>query len=243
VSLYGSVEQLAPAEVRRVVEVNLLGAIYGMTVALPYLRSTAGTIINVSSVAGKRAVALQAAYSAAKHGVVGFGEALRLELRHDGSPVHVVDVLPSSVNTALFEHARSKIGVQPLPIPPVYEPRVVAEAIVGVAERPMRQVFVGGAGRLLDVGQRISPAMVDWYLSGPGRVVDRQTSDQPDDGRDNLDEPTRGPDGATGRYGRRSKSVSLYTRWLGLHPQRGRRVVALALVAAMVLVRRAGRHR
>jgi NAD(P)-dependent dehydrogenase (short-subunit alcohol dehydrogenase family) len=244
VSAYGTVEQMEIAEIRRVIDVNLMGEIHGMKAALPHLRQTGGTIINVSSTLGKRAVPLQGAYCAAKHGVVAFGEALRLELRNDRVPVHVVDVLPSSINTPLFEHARSRIGVLPQPIPPVYEPRVVAEAIIGAAQRPMRQVFAGGAGRLLDIGQRISPSLVDWYLSGPGHGVDNQMTDEPDDGRDNLDVPSQGPGETTGRFGTRSKSTSLYTRWLGLHPARGRSVAALALVAAaVVLGRRADRHR
>src|SRR5690606_37941255 len=156
---------------------------------------------------------------------------------------HVVDVLPSSINTPLFEHARSKLGALPRPIPPVYEPRVVAETIVRADQRPVRQVFAGGAGRLLEIGQRISPSLVDWYLSGPGRIVDVQRSDQPDDGRDNLDDPSHGPGETTGRFGHRSKSVSLFTRWLGLHPARGRSAAVVALVAAIALVRRAGRRR
>jgi NAD(P)-dependent dehydrogenase (short-subunit alcohol dehydrogenase family) len=243
VSTYGTVEQMEIAEIRRVVEVNLMGEIHGMKAALPYLRQTGGTIINVSSSLGKRAVPLQAAYCATKHGVVAFGEALRLELRNDQVPVHVVDILPSSINTPLFEHARSKMGVLPKPIPPVYEPRVVAWAIVSAALRPVRQVFAGGAGRLLDIGQRISPTLVDWYLSGPGRVVDKQVSGEPDDGLDNLDEPSRGAGETTGRFGQRSKSTSLYTRWLSLHPARARSAAGLALIAALVLVRRVGRRR
>src|SRR5829696_6059278 len=99
VSTYGTVEQMDVDEIRRVIEVNLLGEIYGMKAALPHLRRTGGTIINISSTLGKRAVALQAAYCAAKHGVIAFGEALRLELRHAKVPVAVVDVLPSSINT------------------------------------------------------------------------------------------------------------------------------------------------
>jgi NAD(P)-dependent dehydrogenase (short-subunit alcohol dehydrogenase family) len=243
VSTYGTVEQMDVAEIRRVIEVNLLGEIHGMKAALPHLREEGGTIINVSSTLGKRAVALQAAYCAAKHGVVAFGEALRLELRNDRVPVQIVDVLPSSINTPLFEHARSKIGALPQPIPPVYEPRVVAQAIVGAAERPVRQVFAGGAGRLLEIGQRISPALVDWYLLGPGRIVDNQKSKEPDDGRDNLDQPSEGSGQPTGRFGRGSKSTSLYTQVLGLHPARGRIASAAALAAMAVLVRQAGRRR
>src|SRR5918995_6439780 len=199
VSTYGFVEQMDVAEIRRVIEVNLLGEIHGMKAALPHLREAGGTIINVSSTLGKRAVPLQAAYCAAKHGVVAFGEALRLELRHEKLPIKVVDVLPSSINTPLFEHARSKLGVLPRPIAPIYEPRVVAETIVAVAERPVRQVFAGGAGRLLEVGQRLSPSLVDRYLLGPGRIVEGQRTDQPDDGQDSLDEPSKGSGQSTGQ--------------------------------------------
>jgi short-subunit dehydrogenase len=244
VSTYGTVEQMDVDEIRRVIEVNLLGEIHGMKAALPHLRRTGGTIINVSSTLGKRAVALQAAYCAAKHGVVAFGEALRLELRHAKVPVNVVDVLPSSINTPLFEHARSKLGVLPQPIPPVYEPRVVAEAIVGAARRPVRQVFAGFAGTLLAGAQRISPDLVDWYLQGPGRIVDNQKTDRPDVDTDNLYQPSRGPGRTTGQFGQRSKSTSLYTRWFGLHPARRRIVAGAALAAGIVAaLRSAGTRR
>ena len=160
VSAYGTVEQMTPEEIRRVIEVNLLGAVHGMKAALPHLQATGdGVLINVSSALGKRAVPLQAAYCAAKHGIVGFAEALRLELAHAGSRVTVVDVLPASINTPLFRHARSRLGVLPMPIPPVYEPRVVANAIVGAAEHPVREVFAGFAGRLMALGQRIRNAL------------------------------------------------------------------------------------
>jgi short-subunit dehydrogenase len=246
VSLYGTVGQTGAAEIHRVVEVNLLGGVHGVKAALPYLTRTGGTIINVSSMLGKRAVALQAAYCAAAHGVVAFGEALRLELRHARVPVTVVDVLPSSTNTPWYEHARSKLGVVPRPIPPVYEPRVVAEAIVAVAGRPVREVYAGFAGRALALAQRISPALLDRYLLGPGRIVPGQHTDRPDDGRDNLDEPSATPARTAGGFGRASKSTSLYTRWFGLHPARARLAGGAVLVvgaAAVVAVRRAGRRR
>lgn len=243
VSTYATVEQTDAEEIRRVIEVDLLGSVYGMKAALPHVRRTGGTIINVSSALGKRAVPLQAAYCAAKHGVVAFGEALRLELRHGKEPVTVVDVLPSSINTPLFEHARSKIGVLPQPIPPVYEPRVVAEAIVATAQRPVREVYAGLAGRLLATAQRISPALVDWYLLGPGRIVDSQRTDQPDDGRDNLYQPAAEPGRGAGRFGRGSKSTSLYTRWFGLHPNRARLAGGLALAAAVAALGSAARRR
>ena len=242
ISTYGTVEQMTPEELRRVIEVNLLGEIYGMKAAVPHLKATGhGVLINVSSALGKRGVALQAAYCAAKHGVVGFAEALRLELRHEGSNVAVVDVLPSSINTPLFGHARSKLGVLPMPIPPIYEPRVVADTIVAAAERPVRSVFAGGTGKLLEIGQRISPALVDRYLLGPGKIVDNQQTDRPDDAVDNVDTPIDDVGATTGEFGKSSRSRSLYTELLGLHPNRARALVGAALAAGVGVLLRAGR--
>ena len=243
VSTYGTAEQLEITEIHRVLHVNLFGQIHGMKAALPRLRETGGTVINVTSVLGKRAAPLQAAYSAAKHGVVAFSEAMRLELRHANTPVDIVDVRPSGINTPLFEHARSKIGVRPQPIPPVYEPRTVAQAIVAAADRPVRDIVVGAGGRLLEVGQRLSPALVDWYTLGPGNMIQAQHTSTPDNGQDNLFAPMSGTGRVAGLFGQRSKSTSVYTMLFGAHPVRGRVAIGLGVVAAALAVRSIGRWR
>lgn len=240
VSTYGTVEQMDAAELHRVVEVNLMGEIYGMKAALPHLRRSGGSIINVSSALGERAIPLQAAYCAAKHGIVGFGESLRLELKAEHSPVRVVDVLPSSINTPLFSHARSKIGVKPKPVGPIYEPSVVAEAIIAAAKRPVRQVYAGFAGRLLAIGQRISPRLTDWYLTGPADAVEGQRTDRPDDRVDNLFTPSTGPGSTTGDFGQRSKSTSVYTRLLAPHPAVGRTTILAVIALTVMALRRSG---
>jgi NAD(P)-dependent dehydrogenase (short-subunit alcohol dehydrogenase family) len=240
VSTYGTVEQMQPEELHRVIEVNLMGQIYGMKAALPHLRASGGSIINVSSALAERSVPLQAAYSAAKHGIVAFGEALRLELKAQKSPIQVIDVLPSSINTPLFQHARSKIGVKPKPVGRVYEPSVVAEAIVAAASHPVRRVYAGFAGRMLDIGQRISPRLVDWYLSGPGDAIAGQRTDVPDEGVDNLFTPSTGRGATTGDFGERSKSASVYTKTLAPHPTVGRIAVAAGVAAAGLALRRVG---
>ena len=242
VSAYATVADMTVEEIERILRVNLLGQVYGTKAALPRLgQQNQGTIVNVSSALAERAVPLQAAYCATKHGIKGFTEALRLELAHERSGVAAVLVLPSSINTPLFAHARSKLGVKPRPIPPAYEPRTVAEAILAAAEHPRRDVYVGGAGKLLTLVQRVSPALLDRYMLQGGRAVEQQRTDEPDDGRDNLFAPLAGTGSATGEFGRRSQTASLYTRVLGLHPNRERAVVAAALVGAVALGRRVGR--
>jgi len=229
-------------ELTRVIEVNLLGQIYGMKAALPHLRRQAqGTIINVASALAERAVPLQAAYCASKHGVKGFTEALRLELEHERSGINITLVLPSSINTPFFAHARSRLGVKPMPIPPIYEPRVVAEALVFAAEHPRREIVVGGAGKALIAGERLSASLLDRYMLFRGQMFNKQKTSQPDDGQDNLYQPSQGSGASTGEFGQQSQGTSLYTRYLELHPARKRALVAVTALGALTLLRRVGR--
>lgn len=220
VSAYAPIDATEPEEFERIVAVNLLGPIYGSRSALIQMkRQGAGTIINVASALGKRAVPLQAAYTAAKHGMKGFTEALRLEARRTNEDIHVCLVMPSSINTPLFTHARSKMGVKPMPIPPVYEPQVVADSLVHLAEKPQAELVVGGSGKLLTVMERISPGLLDWYLLQADRGVKQQLSQKPDDGEDNL-QSSMGDGQISGDYGEKAKSISVYTKTLEEHPWR-----------------------
>ena len=242
VSIYATVEQLEPAEMRRLIEVNLLGVMYGSRVALRLMKPQgSGMIINVGSALSDRAVPLQSAYSAAKHGIAGFSEALRLELERNDSGIGVVLIQPSSINTPFFSWARSKVGRQPQPIPPVYEPSVVAEAIAHAAEHGGRDIVVGGAGKLLTLGQWLSPSLVDRYLLQDDRGAATQVTDRPDDGRDNLFEPSTGPGRSRGDFGEGAKPNSLYTRVFELRPNVKRAVAGVGLVGALLAVRRLGR--
>jgi short-subunit dehydrogenase len=242
VSAYATVEELTVAEIERVIQVNLLGEIYGMKAALPYLkRQGHGTIINVASALAERAVPLQAAYCASKHGIKGFTEALRLELAREQSGITVTLIEPSSINTPLFTHARSKMGVAPMPIPPIYEPRVVAEAILFAAEHSRRTIVAGGAGKLITVMQRISPVLLDRYMLQGDRMVKAQKTDRPDDGRDNLDAPMPGNGRTTGDFGEQAKAVSPYTRSLEQYPNRVRALLGAGLVGLVAVERRVGR--
>jgi short-subunit dehydrogenase len=242
VSVYATVEQLEPQEMERLVRVNLLGQMFGSKVAVLHMKPRrSGTIINVGSALSERAVPLQSAYVATKHAIQGFSEALRLELASEQAGIEVVVILPSSINTPLFNLARSKMGVLPMPMPPVYEPRVVAEAICHAAEHGGREIVAGGWGKLLILGQRLSPSLLDRYMLQGGRAFEQQQTDAPDDRQDNLFDPSTGPGSTTGSFGEGSKSSSLYTAVLELHPSRKRIVWGAALLTALTAVRRLGR--
>lgn len=237
VALYATVEAADVAEMQRVIDVNLMGQIHGVKAALPYLKGERrGAILNVASALATRSVPLQAAYCAAKHGVKGFTESLRLELDRAHSGISVTLIVPSSIDTPLFEHARTKLGVEPRPIPPVYEPDVVAEAIVYAAEHRLRKVTVGGGGKALELMQRVSPKLVDAYWRLGARGFKQQKTDQPDRGRDNLFEPVPELGRVEGQAGARAKSRSGYTQTFEYHPGRKRLAAVGALVGAGVLV-------
>lgn len=195
-------EQMTPEEFKRVIEVNLLGQVYGAMAALPHLkREGRGALIHVTSVEARRSLPLQSAYSASKHGVEGFLDSLRVELQHDGIPISVTNVMPATINTPFYNKALTKLGVKPTGIPPYYQPELVAEAILHVAEHPMREIIVGDVGRVLDLLQKTAPQLVDTLLQLV--AVDGQRTQEPKSETDdnNLFEPIEGYNRAKGDFG------------------------------------------
>ncbi|HVM25052.1 MAG TPA: SDR family oxidoreductase [Candidatus Limnocylindrales bacterium] len=242
ISIYATIEDLTVDEFRRVTEVNYLGQVHGVKAALPHLRAAGGgTIINVGSALSERAVPLQAAYCAAKHAIKGFTEALRVEMEREDSGINVVLIEPSSMNTPLFDHARSKAGRRPVPIPPIYEPRVTAKAILHAAEHPVAIIATGGASKLFTAVERLNPRLLDWWQLRNDSGVSDQLGDEPDDGSDNLEQPIETAGSVTGRFGRESKASSVYTDLFELHPNRKAAVGLAALAGVLLAVRRLGR--
>jgi NAD(P)-dependent dehydrogenase (short-subunit alcohol dehydrogenase family) len=246
VALYATVEDATVEEIEQVLRVNLLGAIYGMKAALPVMkRQGEGTIVNVSSVLGKMSVPLQAAYCASKHGMIGFADSLRVELARESSKIEVVTVMPTSMNTPFFDHARAKLGGRrPMPIPPAYDPAAVAQAIAHVCEHPQRDVVVGGTGKLMVLLSRLSPQIIDWLLLAGDGGVKLQTSERPALPRDGLFAPVAGVESARGEWGDKpwTLGTSLYTRWFELHPTLKLATVGLAALGVAALVGRSGRR-
>lgn len=158
-------EQTTPEEFKRVIDVNLMGQVYGAMAALPHLkREGRGALIHVTSVEARRSLPLQSSYSSSKHGVEGFLDSLRVELDHDGIPISVTNVMPATINTPFYNKVQTKLGVKPTGIPPYYDPKLVADAILHVAEHPRRDIIVGDAGKVLDALQKVVPAFVDTVL-------------------------------------------------------------------------------
>jgi NAD(P)-dependent dehydrogenase (short-subunit alcohol dehydrogenase family) len=185
--------EITPEEFKRVIDVTLMGQVYGAMAALPHLKQSGrGAMIHVSSMEGRRALPLQSPYSTAKHGLEGFLESLRVELQHDKIPISVTSIKPAVINTPFYNHVLTKLGVKPTGLPPYYSPKLVAEAILHTAEHPMRDFIVGDVGRILDLCQRLSPELMDAILVAIGFSGQRTSEPKSADGQNNLYAPMDG---------------------------------------------------
>jgi NAD(P)-dependent dehydrogenase (short-subunit alcohol dehydrogenase family) len=227
-------DQITPEEFKRVIDVTLMGQVYGVMAALPYLKSQGrGAIICVSSMEGRRSLPLQSPYSSAKHGLEGFLEALRVELQHDKLPISVTSILPSVINTPFYNNVRTKLGVKPTGIPPYYQPSIVADAILYAAEHPTRDFIAGDVGRVLDVLQRLSPELVDTILAAIGIPGQRTNELKSEDAPDNLYAPVPEHDKIEGDFSK--LTVPTFLDWFDRNPPAKWGAVALAAgIAAFV---------
>ncbi len=169
-SVFAPFTDITPEEFRRVTEVSYLGFVHGTMAALARMRPRdTGTIVQVGSALGSRAIPLQSAYCGAKHAINGFTESVRTELMHDHSNVHITVVQMPALNTPQFSWVLSRLPRHPQPVPPIYQPEVAARAIVFAADHPRRkQYWVGASTAATILGQRVLPALLDRYLAKTG---------------------------------------------------------------------------
>jgi short-subunit dehydrogenase len=188
-SIYGKLTAVPLADKRKLFDVNFWGVVHGCRTAIRLMKHRGGVLINIGSEVSDIAIPLQGIYAASKHAVKGYTDALRMELEHDRIPIAVTLVKPSAINTPYPEHARNYLedGVPALP-PPLYAPEVVAEAILRCAERPVRDIIVGGFGRMQVAMGTIAPRLTDVYME---RAMFRQqkTHDRMQPREGNLDRP------------------------------------------------------
>jgi hypothetical protein len=153
-----------------------------------------------------------------------------MELEEEGLAISVSLVKPGSIDTPFFEKARTVFDVEPQPVPPVYAPEVVANAILECAERPVRDVVVGGMGKLIQAAN-LAPRLADRYMERASFRSQLTSEPVTEERRDNLYEPVPNDGGERGRtWTGPTKETSLYT-WAALHPQR-----ALLLAAGLGVV-------
>jgi len=209
VTLYAEFLDIEPEEFRRSTEVSYLGMVWGTRVALKRMvPRDQGSIVQVCSAMSYRGIPLQSPYCGAKHACKGFTESVITELLHRESAVQVSMVQLPGVNTTQFTWGRTKLPKQTMPVPPIYQPEVPADAIHYAAHHKRRQVYVGIPTVMNIVGERTAPWLLDRYLARQG--VGSQMTDQPLDssGHDNLFEPVDEDRGAHGPFDEQAHGVS-----------------------------------
>jgi NAD(P)-dependent dehydrogenase (short-subunit alcohol dehydrogenase family) len=241
-SVFAPFHQISAAEFRRVTEVSYLGFVHGTMAALARMRPRdRGTIVQVGSALGERAIPLQSAYCGAKHAINGFTESLRTELRHEGSGVHVTVVALPAVNTPQFSWVLSRLPGHPQPVPPIYQPELAARAVVFAAEHPHRkQYWVGSSTVGTILAQRIAPALLDRYLARTGYAAQQTEQGAGPDRPHNLWEPVDGvggrDHGAHGEFDEAAHEydpqlfISHHARWLWTTAAAGLMAAGLAKV-------------
>jgi NAD(P)-dependent dehydrogenase (short-subunit alcohol dehydrogenase family) len=237
IGLWGKLLDVSDEDSRRLFDTNFWGVVYGSQVAVRHMRGSGGALINVGSVVSDVAFPIQGMYAASKHAVRGFTDALRIELEADAVPVSVTLIKPTSIDTPFPHHARNYMDEEPKLPPPAYAAEEVAFAILHAAETPERDIYVGGAGKVMSSLAGAAPETMDWIA---GKTMGSQLSGQP---ARHAQGALHRPGGRSGIRGDQPGPVmrrSLYTR-VSLHPAASVAIVAAMGAAATMLLGRVRR--
>ncbi len=209
VTVYAEFLDIEPDEFRRATEVTYLGMVWGTRAALKRMvPRDRGSLVQVCSAMSYRGIPLQAPYCGAKHACKGFTESVLTELKHKKSKVLVSMIQLPGVNTTQFTWGRTKLPKQTMPVPPIYQPEIAADAIHYAAHHRRRQIYVGLPTVMNIVGERLAPWLLDRYLAKSG--FSSQMTDQPvaATGHDNLFEPVDEDRGAHGPFDDQAHRIS-----------------------------------
>lgn len=232
-SVFAEFMDVSPEEYRRVTEVVYYGQVWGTHVALKrMLPRDHGTIVLVGSALAYRGIPLQSAYCGAKHATEGMFDSVRSELLHRKSKVHITMVQLPAVNTPQFQWVRSKLPNRAQPVPPIYQPEVIADALVWSAYHKRREMYVGFPALKAIVGNKMAPALGDWFLAKMGYKSQQRDVPEDPDRPDNLYMPVHGDFGAHGLFDDQARNFSLQL-WV----TKNRRWLALAGVGLIGLAR------
>jgi len=209
VSIFGRIEEVSFEDQRKLFETNFWGVVYGSVVALSHLKTHGGALINLGSEVSDVAVPLQGAYSASKHAVKGYTDALRLELEDEGAPVSVTLIKPAAIDTNFVHNAKNYLDVEAQLPPPIYVPELAADAILYAATHPIRDVYVGGASKAASALARYAPSLMDKL---GGMFIRQQRSSVPSSGQGGALHASRHAPGKRGNTSQPVLEHSMYTR-------------------------------
>jgi short-subunit dehydrogenase len=180
--------EVSPEEYERITAVTYFGFVNGTRAALKRMTPrNSGTNIQVGSALAFRGIPLQTAYCGAKAAIQNFTEALLVELKHNKSGVQLCQVHMPGVNTPQFDWVLHRgVDHHPMPVPPIYQPEVAARAVAHVAEHPRRTTWVGLPTALTILGNRVAPALLDWYLAKTNVKGQQSPQHDPPGGQSNT---------------------------------------------------------
>lgn len=202
VSIYGRIDEVSMDDARRLFDVDFWGVVQGSLTALRYLRERGGALINVGSEVSDAVVPMQGYYSAAKHAVKGFTDALRVEVQElDKAPVSITLIQPTAVDTPFPQHGKNYMDKEPKLPTPMIAPEKVAAAILEAAVEKTDETKVGTMAKLNAMIAKLSPTLAK-KLEGAQA------------GRQQYDEPPRDPEGTLDKAGEAGQ-VSGQTRGTG----------------------------
>ena len=184
VGIWGLIDEVSEADMRQLFETNFWGVVYGSQIAADHLRSKGGALINVGSLTSDRALPIQGIYSASKHAVKGFTDALRTELEFEKAPISVTLIKPASIGTPMPQHVKNYGTREPKFPSPVYQAEEVAATILHAAEHPVRDAFIGSGARAVSMLAGVAPRFLDWL--GAKLLVPAQHGPKPATPGDNL---------------------------------------------------------
>jgi short-subunit dehydrogenase len=188
-SVYGKLDQIPIEDMRRLFEINFWGLVYGSLTALRHLRNHGGAIINVGSEVSEAVVPLQGIYSASKHAVKGFNDALRVEVEEvDKLPVSITLIQPTATDTNFPQNARNHMEKEPRLPDPLDDPQDVADAILGAAVTPTRSKKVGAMSKINTFVSKFAPAVGDKMSAK--QAQNQQYDERPRDPDGTLDKPS-----------------------------------------------------
>jgi len=206
VGVVGKFHEVPVQDHQRVIETNVIGVINGSHSAMKQFRDQGyGTLINISSVAGKITQPLMSTYSASKHAVRALSASIRQELwLDDADEIHVCTVFPESVDTPFFDNEANRSGFKVKPTAPIETPEHCAEVIFDLSIDPRDEAHVGKAGKFMAAQQKISRRLTEkqMALMANRGHIDRSKPEAPKSG--NLYEP--GEDEGSVRAGWKNSS-------------------------------------
>ncbi|MEV8213859.1 SDR family NAD(P)-dependent oxidoreductase [Leifsonia sp. NPDC077715] len=207
VTAYGTFWEQPAADFERVLQVDINGYANGTRSALrAMMPQRSGLIVNVASILGEVPQPYSAAYSMSKAAVIALGRSLRSELSLANSPVHVVTVLPPTLDTPIFHHSANATGHELRALPPVYPASDVVDVILAAWKHPRKpERTVTGAGRVLVRQHNKRPVAVEAAVAKQTQVL--QLGKPAPDTTGNLYTPSGDPHTVSGGWGGRRRKT------------------------------------